>query len=85
MASNGTQVFVLEGVSSAGAQADETARVQVLCTSMCFIFIILFGRRSSMKTQTTSLHPKNWVSPPLHRLLAGETAVRMVSHRVPQV
>jgi hypothetical protein len=38
MASNGTQVFVLGGESLAGTQADETALIHVLDTSM-WIFI----------------------------------------------
>ena len=55
MASNGTRVFVLGGESSAGTQADETALLHVLDTSMCFIyFFILFRQPLSPKTQSTS-------------------------------
>jgi N-acetylneuraminic acid mutarotase len=42
MASNGTRVFVLGGESSAGTQADETALLHVLDTSMCFILFFHF-------------------------------------------
>ncbi len=40
MASDGTRVFVLGGVLSADAQADETKRIHVLDTSMYFLFVI---------------------------------------------
>ena len=43
MASNGARVFVLGGEPSAGAQADETALIHVLDTSMYFPFVTSIG------------------------------------------
>ncbi len=39
-----SDVFVLGGALSAGAQADETKHIRVLDTSTHFLLVILFGR-----------------------------------------
>jgi hypothetical protein len=52
MASDGTRVFVLGGISSAIAQTD--ALIHVLDISTYFIFDMSFGQPSSLKTQSTS-------------------------------
>jgi hypothetical protein len=55
MASDGTRVFVLGGISSAIAQGDEnheTALIHVLDTSTYFVFVISFGQPQSLKTQS---------------------------------
>ena len=55
MACDGTRVFVLGGLLSPGAQADETKLIHVLDTSMYFLFVISFGQPPSLKTQSTSI------------------------------
>ena len=44
MACDGTRIFVLGGLLSPGAQADETNPIHVLDTSMYFLFVVLFGQ-----------------------------------------
>ena len=54
MASNGTRVFVLGGESSAGAQADETALIHVLDTSMYLFYYFLWAASKCENAQNTS-------------------------------
>ena len=44
MVSDGRRVFVLGGVLSPGAQADESKLIHVLDTSMYLLFVISFGQ-----------------------------------------
>ena len=53
MASDGGCVFVLGGKLSADAQVDEAKLIHVLDTSMYFLFVILFGQRSSLKQSSS--------------------------------
>jgi hypothetical protein len=53
MASDGTRVFVLGGWSLEIAQEDETALIHVIDTSTYYLFVILFGRPSYLKAQST--------------------------------
>ena len=55
MASDGRRVFVLGGVLSPGAQADDAKLIHVLDTSMYFLFVISFGQPPSLETQITSI------------------------------
>jgi hypothetical protein len=48
MTSNGAWVFVLGGEPSAGAQADKTALIHVLDTSMYFLSVTFIGRPPSL-------------------------------------
>jgi hypothetical protein len=54
MASDGTRVFVLGGISSAITRGYKTAFIHVLDTSTDFLFVISFGQPPSLKTQSTS-------------------------------
>ena len=51
MASDGGRVFVLGGDLTLGKhwQVDEAKLIHVLDTSMYFLFVLLFGQRSSLK------------------------------------
>ena len=53
MASDGGRVFVLGGTLPPGAQVDEAKLIHVLDTSMYFLFVILFGQRSSLKQSSS--------------------------------
>jgi hypothetical protein len=84
MASDGTRVFILGGISSLGAQVDEITITHVFDTSTYLLFVISFEQPPSLKTQSTSrtrnptpplsilvrgLSPKNWAALLLCRLL----------------
>ena len=49
MASDGRRVFVLGGALSPGSQVDDAKLIHVLDTSTYFLFVISFGRYSSLK------------------------------------
>ena len=53
MASNGTRVFVLGGLSPAGAQADKTSLIHVLHPSGYSLFVVSFGQPPILKTQSS--------------------------------
>ena len=53
MASDGGGVSVLGGELLPGAQVDEAKPIHVLDTSMYFLFVILFGQRSSLKQSSS--------------------------------
>ena len=55
MACDGTRVFVLGGLLSPGAQADESKLIHILDTSMYFLFVSSFGQPPSLKAQSTSI------------------------------
>ena len=77
MTSDGGRVFVLGGDLSAGAQVDEAKLIHVLDTSMYFLFVVLFGQRSSLKqsssiTQSPRVNHNTGYS--LHPMLEQRTA-----------
>ena len=53
MASDGGRVFVLGGELPPGTQVGEAELIHVLDTNMYFLFIILFGQRSSLKQSSS--------------------------------
>ena len=52
-ANDSRRVFVLGGESSPDVQADEAKLIHVLDTSMYFLFVVLFGQRSSLKQSSS--------------------------------
>jgi hypothetical protein len=53
MASDGTRVFVLGGVSLGFGQGDSTALIHVMDTSTYYLFVISFGQPSYLEAQST--------------------------------
>jgi hypothetical protein len=58
MASNGARIFVLGGESSAGAQADETALIHVLDTSMYSLPLLFYRTASEFVNPEHIKYPK---------------------------
>ena len=82
MASEGTLVFVLGGVSSAIPQGDETALIHVLDTSTYSLFVpFILDTLPSLKTQSTS--SARISTPTLSSLVRTPPNLRRCHPRVP--